>query len=64
MKRKTKPVAPGPAINQSPEELDMAAIITPDDIAAAKADAAANMTPRGLALTQAERAEQEPDAAL
>jgi hypothetical protein len=64
VKRQPKQIPQGPPLNTPPEELDIAALITPDDIALARADADANMTPRGKALIEAARAEQEPDAAL
>ena len=47
-KRKTIPL--GPPLNTPDEELDMLALVTPEDIEAAKADARARMSDRGAAL--------------
>ena len=47
-KRKTIPL--GPPLNTPDEELDMLALVTPEDIEAAKADARARMGDRGAAL--------------
>lgn len=57
-KRKAVPL--GPALDTPDEELDLLALITPEDIEQAKADAAARMTRRGRALMTAERAEDLP----
>lgn len=56
-KRATTPL--GPPLDTTEEELDLAALITPEDIERAKADAARRMPPLGRALLQAERAEPE-----
>ena len=54
-RRKTIPL--GAALDTPDEELDMAALITPQDIEAAKADAERRMTRRGRALLNAARVE-------
>lgn len=64
MKKPVKPVPLGPALNTPPEELDLLALITPSDIEDAKLAASERMTARGKALTEAARAEVEPDADL
>ena len=48
--RPSKPVPLGPALDTPDDELDMAALVTPEDIEAAKADGAARMGKRGAAL--------------
>ena len=50
-RRKTA-VALGKPLDTPDEELDMAALITPEDIAAAKADARARMGSKGAALLE------------
>ena len=64
--RRKKPIPLGAALNTPDEDLDMAALVTPEDIEAAKADAARRMTRRGRALLEAARAEAtaEDDNAL
>lgn len=59
-RRKTA-VALGKPLDTPDEELDMAALITPEDIAAAKADARARMGKKGAALLEAARAEVEDE---
>jgi len=54
-RRKTIPL--GAALDTPDEELDMAALITPQDIEAARADAERRMTRRGRALLNAARVE-------
>lgn len=54
-KRKTVPL--GKPLDTPDEELDLLALITPEDIESAKADARARMGRRGLALLEAERVE-------
>lgn len=57
-----KTIPLGPPLKTPDDELDMAALITPADIEAAKADAARRMSKRGAALLAAERTEREGDA--
>ena len=64
MKRAPKIVPIGPALNTPPEELALLALITPEDIEAAKADAAAKMTDRGRALVEAAFTAPPEDDAL
>jgi len=59
---KPRKVALGPALDTPEDELDMAALITPQDIEAAKADAAARGGKRLAALLAAERVEPPPEA--
>ena len=54
-RRKTTPL--GAALDTPDEKLDMAALITPEDIEAAKADAERRMSKRGRALLNAARVE-------
>jgi len=64
MKRPTQPakVIPlGPALDTPDDELDMAALITTEDVEAAKADAAARMSKRGAALLATARAGGQDD---
>lgn len=64
MKRQGKTAAPvpmGKALDTDDAALDLESLITPADIEAAKADAARNMTRRGLAMLDAARAETPPD---
>ena len=58
-----KPVPIGAALNTPDEELDMAALITPEDIEAAKADGRARMGKRGAAMLEAARVETPEEAA-
>ena len=58
-RRKTIPL--GAALDTPDEKLDMAALITPEDIEAAKADAERRMSKRGRALLEAARAEVEDE---
>ena len=55
-RRKTTPL--GAALDTPDEKLDMAALITPEDIEAAQADARARMGKKGAALLEAARAEK------
>lgn len=57
MKRLAKPIPLGPALDTADEELDLLALITPEDIEAAKADPAASARLR--ALLAAARADQQ-----
>ena len=58
-KRKAIPL--GPPLDTPDDELDMAALVTPEDIEAAKADGAARMGKRGAALLEAERATERAE---
>lgn len=59
MKKPAKAIPLGPPLDTPDEELDMLALVTPEDIEAAKADARARMGSRGAALLDAARAEVE-----
>ena len=59
--RRKAAVALGKPLDTPDEELDMLALVTPEDIEAAKADARARMGKRGAALLEAERAEVEDE---
>lgn len=52
-----KRVSLGKPLDTPDDELDMLALVTPEDIEAAKADGRARMGKRGAALLEAERAE-------
>lgn len=54
---KPRKVALGPALDTPDEELDMAALVTPQDIEAAKADMVARGSKRLKALLEAARVE-------
>ena len=51
----------GKPLKTTDEQLDMLALITPEDVEDAKATARQRMTPRGLALIGSERVEKEGD---
>ena len=57
--RRKAAVSLGPPLDTPDEELDMLALVTPEDIEAAKADARARMGDRGAALLEAARVEVE-----
>ena len=61
MKQPTKPVALGPPLDTPDEDLDMLALVTPEDIEAAKADGRARMGKKGAALLEAARVEVEDE---
>ena len=61
MKQKTKKVALGKALNTPDDQLDLLALISIEDIEAAKADARARMGDRGAALLDTARAEVEDE---
>ena len=50
MKKPAKVIPLGPPLDTPDEDLDMLALVTPEDIEAAKADARARMGNRGAAL--------------
>ena len=64
MKKPAKVIPLGKPLDTPDEELDMLALVTPEDIEAAKADARARMGDRGAALLEAERAEVTEDASM
>jgi len=49
---------PGKALKTTPQELDMLALITPEDVADAQATAKQRMTPLGRALMEAEKPDE------
>ena len=55
-------MALGKALNTPDDQLDLLALVTIEDIEAAKADARARMGKKGAALLEAERAEKPEDA--
>ena len=62
---KRKPIPLGPPLDTPDEELDMLALVTIEDIEAAKADGRARMGAKGAALLDAEKAkpvEEDSDA--
>jgi len=59
-RRKTA-VALGQPLDDDDAALDLMALITPEDIAAAQADARARMGKKGAALLEAARAEVEDE---
>ena len=59
-KRKVIPL--GPPLDTPDEELDMLALVTIEDIEAAKADGRARMSKRGALLLDAAKTPQEDDA--
>jgi len=61
MSKRRKTIPLGAALDTPDEKLDMAALITPEDIEAAKADAERRMSKRGRALLEAARAEVEDE---
>jgi hypothetical protein len=62
MSQRRKTAVPlGKPLDTPDDELDMAALITPEDIEAAKADAERRMSKRGRALLEAARAEVEDE---
>ena len=61
MKKPAKVIPLGPPLNTPDDELDMAALVTPEDIAAAKADARARMGDRGAALLETDKTPKDED---
>jgi len=57
VKKPAKVIPLGPALETTDEELNLIALVTIEDIEAAKADAARRMGPRGRALLEAARVE-------
>ena len=62
MKKPTNPIPLGPPLDTPDDELDMAALVTPEDIEAAKADGRARMSKRGAALLDTPKTPPEDDA--
>jgi len=58
MKKPVKVIPLGPPLDTPDEELDMLALVTIEDIEAAKADGRARMSKRGAALLETEKAER------
>ncbi len=58
MKKPVKPIPLGPALDTPDDQLDLLALISIEDIEAAKADARARMSTRGAALLETEKAER------
>ena len=63
MKKPVKVIPLGPPLDTDAAALDMAALITPEDIEAAKADGRARMGKRGAAMLEAARVEPPEEAA-
>ena len=61
MKKPAKVIPLGPPLDTPDEELDMLALVTPEDIEAAKADGRARMGKKGAALLEAARVEVEDE---
>lgn len=62
MKKPVKVIPLGPPLDTPDEELDMLALVTPEDIEAAKADGRARMGNRGAALLEAAKTPPPEDA--
>ena len=58
MKKPAKVIPLGKPLNTPDADLDMLALVTPEDIEAAKADARARMGKKGAALLDTEKAER------
>ena len=58
MKKPAKVIPLGPPLDTPDEDLDMLALVTIEDIEAAKADARARMGKKGAALLDTEKAER------
>ena len=59
---KRKPIPLAPPLDTPDEELDMLALVTPEDIEAAKADGRARMGAKGAALLDAAKTPPPEDA--
>jgi hypothetical protein len=64
MKKPAKVIPLGKPLDTPDEDLDMLALVSVEDIEAAKADARARMGKRGAAMLEAERAEVTEDASM
>ena len=62
MKKPAKVIPLGPPLDTPDEELDLLALVTPEDIEAAKADARARMSKRGAALLDTAKTPPPEDA--
>ena len=62
MKKPTTTTPLGPPLNTPDADLDMLALVTPEDIEAAKADGRARMGNRGAALLDTPKTPTEDDA--
>ena len=61
MKKPAKVIPLGKPLNTPDADLDMLALVTPEDIEAAKADGRARMGKRGAAMLEAEKAPPPED---
>ena len=61
MKKPTNPIPLGKPLDTPDDELDMAALVTPEDIEAAKADGRARMGDRGAALLDTAKTPKDED---
>ena len=59
MKKPTNPIPLGPPLDTPDDELDLLALVTPEDIEAAKADGRARMGKHGVALLETGKAEYQ-----
>ena len=62
MKKSAKVIPLGKPLNTPDADLDMLALVTPEDIEAAKADGRARMGTKGAALLETEKAPLPEDA--
>ena len=62
MKKPTNPIPLGPPLDTPDDELDLLALVTIEDIEAAKADGRARMGTKGAALLETEKAPLPEDA--
>ena len=63
MKKQARTIPLGAPLDMPDDELDMLALVTPEDIEAAKADARARMGDRGAALLDTAKTPLEDEAA-
>ena len=63
MKKPTNPIPLGPPLDTPDDELDLLALVTIEDIEAAKADGRARMGAKGAALLDAAKTPLEDDDA-
>ena len=61
MKKPAKVIPLGKPLDTPDEDLDMLALVTPEDIEAAKADARARMGDRGAALLETDKTPKDED---